>query len=181
MPRRWAHTWRRSAPARRSCWTLRAILFPFPKYDLEGRGPKASPPLPAICPGCKRTSNFVQSWITNRPMRKNLYRPGTFPVSHPGSLPHETVGAANDRAEIETGVAQSGRQYGRQNQTGPRAQTKLAIGTSWWMELFSSEITAIFDSVHNSGKGDAVIFWEAILGRQIWLRPPRIWSSKRDS
>ena len=56
----------------------------------------------------------------------------------------------------------------------------LAIGTSWWMELFSSEITAIFDSVHNSGKGDAVIFWEAILGRQIWLRPPRIWSSKRD-
>ena len=61
------------------------------------------------------------------------------------------------------------------------APTKMAIGTSWWMELFSSEITAIFDSVHNSGKGDAVIFWEAILGRQIWLRPPRIWSSKRDS
>lgn len=62
-----------------------------------------------------------------------------------------------------------------------RLKGKVAIGTSWWMELFSSEITAIFDSVHNSGKGDAVIFWEAILGRQIWLRPPRIWSSKRDS
>ena len=42
--------------------------------------------------------------------------------STPGVRRVKTVGVIVNHAEIETGVAQSGRQYGRQNQTVPRAK-----------------------------------------------------------